>query len=304
MNPIWTIKKILLWTQEYLSNQKVTESPSLDAQILLAHTLNVDKVYLFTHYDKPLSPDETKHYKELIKRRLKGEPIAYIVGFKNWYGLDIKVTTDVLIPRPETETLIDISIAMLQILEHPKRVYDLFTGSGCIGLAIAKKYPHLEIISVDKSSKALEIAKENASHLNLDHIIFEEKDLSLVESYDELSKKYGKADLVLSNPPYLSQEEWKYISLGIQEYEPYEALVSGELGTELSRTLLDQKEKILDSGFLLMESSLTQLQSLKLDKISQFYWQNVTNLPTGYSLIEDMSYSPRFLCWRTFVEQR
>lgn len=252
----WTVGRLLTWTADYLKKQG-SASPRLDAEVLLAHAGQCERIELYTTYgDEP--DEETKTaFREMVRRRAEGTPVAYLVGYKEFYSEKFEVNQDVLIPRPETEHLIVEALDCAKSLcqDTPDRnlnVADVGTGSGVIGLTIAMQHPGARVHACDLSAKALEVAKRNANNLGLseDQVQFLESDL-LAATEPNL-----QFDLIVSNPPYISQAEYDALSPTVREHEPEMALLAGPNGDELIKRLLAQAaEKLTADGFLIFEFS-------------------------------------------------
>lgn len=224
---------------------KVSNSPALDTEILLSHVLKKDRAFLFTYPEKKLTHSQEKKFKNLIVRRKKHEPVAYIVGYKEFYGLAFFVNHDVLIPRPETEKLVEKVIAHLKTksCQLKTSICDLGTGSGCLAIALAKNLPNIQIWATDISRSALKIAKINAKmHRVSKHIKFVCSDL-----FSKIPQKI-KFDVIVANLPYLSQKQYKVAQLEIKKYEPQLALVGGKTGMEIYKKLLSQSKNHLKKG--------------------------------------------------------
>jgi len=225
----------------------------IEVQILLQTVLNVNRAYLLTHPERVLSEDEFSRYSGLLDRRLNGEPIAYILGVREFYGLDFKVTPATLIPRPDTELLVELA---LQKIPRPLagegvrqdgrryRVLDMGTGSGAIALAIAHERPEAQVVAVDASEAALLVATENAKQLQTGNVRLLHSDWFSVLA-DE------RFDLIVSNPPYIESDD-EHLSLGDVRFEPRTALASGGDGLDDIRRILGEAKKHLESGGWLM----------------------------------------------------
>ncbi len=197
-SPNWTILKLIRWTDERFAKTGLA-TPRLDAEILLAHALGMDRVGLYTHFDQPLRSDELARFKELIQRRLKREPLAYITGRREFWSLVLKVNRHVLIPRPETELLVSEGLKMLSgVTPTPAcRILDMGTGSGAVAIALAKEIPSASVVATDASGEALSVAEENArTHGVRERIEFREGDLFGPLSAGE------KFHLIVTNPLY------------------------------------------------------------------------------------------------------
>src|SRR5262245_17651547 len=208
--PVWTIGALLNWTENYFGEAKL-DSPRLDAQLLLAHTLNYSKSNLYVHWDDQPTAEQRADYRNKIKARAAGAPVAYLVGHKEFFLLDFKVTPDVLIPRPSTETLVLIALEHLKVLESP-RVLDLGTGSGCIAISLAIRQKGCHVVATDASHEALAIAKENAAkHCVTGRIDFRQGDMFAPIHAGE------KFDLIVSNPPYIPTPDIAGLSKDVRE---------------------------------------------------------------------------------------
>jgi release factor glutamine methyltransferase len=249
----WTIGRLLTWTTDYLKRQQ-SANPRLDAELLLAESCGCQRIELYTRFSEPVSEEVRTRFREMVKRRAEGTPVAYLLGRREFYSLSFAVTPDVLIPRPETEFAV---IAVLDHLKHrpaeapPPRIVDVGTGSGAIAIAVAKHAPSALITAVDVSPKALQVARSNAEA----HGVPERIDL--VES-DLLNALPAGAhfDIVVSNPPYVSRAELEQLSPEVRDHEPHLALVSGETGMEVIARLIPQAaERLSPGGWLIMEIS-------------------------------------------------
>ena len=247
----WTIRKLLMWTESFL-REKAIDTPRLDAQILLAHVLKCKRIDLYVRSEEePAEPDRAT-FKDLIKRRVDGCPVAYLVGQREFYQLVIDVNSAVLIPRPETELLVMEALRLLKGRQAP-RVLDVGTGSGCIALTIARHHSSAHITATDISPQALEMARRNAAKLGLpDRVRFLEGDLFAPVS-DEVF------DLVVSNPPYVAQGEFAGLMKEVRDYEPRLALDGGADGLAVYRRLAaNAPHHIAANGFLLLEIGASQ----------------------------------------------
>jgi len=211
--------------------QKLSDSPRLDAEVLLAHSLQKNRTWLITWPDKALADTDINQFNELIQRRISGEPVAHITGTREFWSLPLAVTTDTLIPRPDTELIIE------KILDtYPSgnniSLADLGTGNGAIALAIASERPDWKITATDQSASALEIAKQNAHKLNLDNISFK-----LGDWFEPL--KDNSFDIIVSNPPYIPMAD-PHLTQGDARFEPISALASGDDGLDDIRRITAQ----------------------------------------------------------------
>jgi len=219
-----TIGEILTLSAKYMSDQKIA-SPRLQAEELLADTLGCKRLDLYLRYDQLLEEREVTPFREKIRRRVKGEPLGYLLSETEFFHCKLDLSRDVLIPRQETEILISKAIEQLKGVNLAgKSAWDLCTGSGCLGIALKKHLPDLEVLLADLSPKALEIAKKNAQKNGVE--------LSFVEG-DLLQPLVGKkADFILCNPPYIAAGEHRLLEREVRDFEPEMALVSGPSGLE------------------------------------------------------------------------
>lgn len=250
-----TIADLLSKSAAWLKDKGCT-SPRLDAELLLAEVLGMSRVDLYVKFDQPLIPSEIDNYREFIRRRAEGEPVAYILGRAYFHNLAIKVNGSVLIPRPETEHLIEAAIVFLMEGDWPSppEVLDLCTGSGAIAIAIAKGFPEADITASDASVEALALAAENATLTGVaPRIRFVQSDL--FEDIDPVATY----DLIVANPPYISAEEWETLPRDVREFEPREALYGGLDGLDFYRLLAEQApQQLKPDGSLVLETGSTQ----------------------------------------------
>lgn len=222
----------------------------LEAQILLSESLNVSRAWMIANSEQALTSDLSGRFFALLQRRLQGEPIAYILGRREFYGLDFIVEPGVLIPRPDTETLVEA--ALQRIPEHtPARVLDLGTGSGAIAIALAMHRPQAEIIAVDYSPAALDIARKNAANLGA-------KNLRLLHSDWFAALEQARFEIIVSNPPYIADAD-PHLAQGDLRFEPASALSSGPDGLDdIRRIIRKAPEYLLSEGWLLLEHGYDQ----------------------------------------------
>jgi len=248
----WTVARLLQWTTDYLK-RRGSETPRLEAEVLLAHALGCQRIGLYTAFDQ--EPDEAARgaFRELVHRRAEGEPVAYLVGRREFYSLSFRVSRAVLVPRPETElvvvTLLDLAKPWSQ--DHAPEICDVGTGSGIIAICAAKYLSKARVTAVDSSAAALGIARANAAeHRVAERIEFFEGDLL------ESLPAERRLDFVASNPPYVSESEWASLAADVRKYEPRGALVAGPKGTEVIARLIPQAaERLRPGGYLLVEIS-------------------------------------------------
>lgn len=259
-NPEWNILRILQWAGGYLKKQGI-ESPRAAAEILLAHALGTDRVHLYTHHDQPLEKPELAVFKTLIQRRLKREPVAYIVGSKGFWSLDLGVTPAVLIPRPETERLVEAALAWLAARSPGQAadIMDLGTGSGAVVLAIACETSGHRLYASDISPEAIAVAKRNAERVGA-----AERVRFAVGDWLCALRRGPVFDLVVSNPPYVASGEWSRLQPEIVRYEPRLALDGDEDGLRCYRTIVAAAHHHLKAGgALMMEIGCDQREAVR-----------------------------------------
>ncbi|KAB8028500.1 peptide chain release factor N(5)-glutamine methyltransferase [Fluviispira multicolorata] len=270
---LWTVREILNWTTKRF-NEKELETPLLDAQLLLCKVLNFTKIQLYIEMDKPLNEQEKSQFRTLVKRRLSGEPVAYILNEKYWHNLKLFVDKRVLIPRPETESILDF-ILQNKKNSDPKIILDLCTGSGCLAIALAKEFPNAQVIGVDISNDALAVAKINAELNSVNNIEWLNADVSHIKVFQELKSKYNGFDIIVANPPYVTENEWLKLTPTVKEFEPKLALVALDEGLIIGFSILKNIEdfSLLSShAIFAMEMADKQPQKLKseITKIIQY----------------------------------
>ncbi|MGC2322118.1 MAG: peptide chain release factor N(5)-glutamine methyltransferase [Terriglobales bacterium] len=222
-------------------------SPRMNAETLLMFVLNSDRAYLYAHPEYEINADEQARYDDAIAERSTGKPAQYITGHQEFWGMDLIVSPAVLIPRPETEHVIETVLELARAMQAP-RIIDLGTGSGCIALALAAELPWARVEAVDISSAALEVARANGHRLQLDHrVIFSQRDLLAGASA-------ATYDFIVSNPPYVPESEPEKAQREVREFEPKVAVFAGESGLEVYRRLVPQaREALKPGGWLVVE---------------------------------------------------
>ncbi len=237
-NKTWRIIDIINWGEKYLKD-RFFDNPRNEIEILLLHLIGGKKIDLYLDFEKIIKPEDLIILRGWIKRRLNREPIQYIIGHSEFYGRRFIVNQHVMIPRPETETIIGISIDAISKKNNPV-IVDVGTGSGCIGITLALEIPHSKIFAIDISEEALSIAKKNAELYNLKNIEFIKMDF--------LSQNINhNVDLLVSNPPYIPQKEISSLMSDVKEYEPMMALTDKSNGLvfyqKLSKIIPDVVKK-------------------------------------------------------------
>lgn len=251
---IWTIGRILKWTEQYFKDKGI-ESPRLDAEVLLAHVLEKQRIYLYVHFDEPLQPGELAAYREMIKKRVLRVPVAQILGEKEFMGLTFKVTADTLVPRPDTEILVQAAVDRLRAMagEEPLRFADIGTGSGAICLSVLHYLAGTVADTVDISPAARAVAEENAASLGLaDRVTFHTGDL--------LQPLSGISFVaILSNPPYIPEADIAKLAPEVCLKEPHTALSGGQDGLDFYRRLAEEAPAMLvPGGFTAFEVGIHQ----------------------------------------------
>ena len=244
---VWTVGRLLTWTTDWLGTEG-SESPRLDAEVLLAHVRGCQRILLYTAFDTPVADAERARFRELVKRRGEGEPVAYLVGSREFFSLPFTVSPAVLVPRPETEGLVVRTIDLCKPLAAP-RIIDVGTGSGAIVVTLAKHLPKARLAATDVSTAALEVARDNAvRHGVADRIEFLECDL-LADP-----QAAGPWDVIVSNPPYVRDDEFESLPRDVRLHEPKGALVAGPTGVEVvTRLAATAAERLAPGGWLIVE---------------------------------------------------
>ncbi|MCK4753184.1 MAG: peptide chain release factor N(5)-glutamine methyltransferase [Planctomycetes bacterium] len=257
----WTIQKLLNWTTEHFT-EKGIDSPRLSAELLLSHILELKRIELYTQYDKSVAKPQLDKLHDLVKRAGQSEPVAYLVGKTEFYSLELDITQDCLIPRPETELLVERAIEFLRTRSDKQFVCDLCTGSGCIAVAIAKNYPAANIIATDICDAALSVAECNVEK----HQLKERIKLLCGDLFDPVIPQLdvGKFDLIICNPPYVSAVEFEKLDKNVKDYEPKSALYAGTDGLDIYRRICKKAGDFLKPGAALMlEIGYAQGQAVK-----------------------------------------
>ncbi len=246
---IWTVGRLLTWTADFLRG-KGADSPRLDAEVLLAHARGCQRIELYTAFEEEPTETVRTAFRELVGRRAKGTPVAYLVGRREFFSLMFEVTPDVLIPRPETESLVVRAIDLAKSLQTESlQIADVGTGSGIIAITVAKHVKHCHVTAIDISPVVLEVAKRNAAK----HGVAERIDFVKSDLFAALPSEV-KFDLVLSNPPYVATSELAGLALDVRDHEPHLALDGGKSGIEVIERLIPQAvERLNAGGWLLME---------------------------------------------------
>jgi len=258
----------------------ITTEPRRDAELLLLHIIRRDRAFLLTHQNDEITPEQQSQYDEWLRRRAAHEPIQYIVGEQEFFGLTFAVTPDVLIPRPETEHLVETLLERVPH-EQPLRFADVGTGSGAIAIALAYALPQARVTALDISKGALAVARKNAeTHHVADRVRFLPSDLLTAVAGEQF-------DAIVSNPPYVAEADRESLEPQVRDYEPATALYAGSSGLDIYQRLIPQAHQCLKpGGWLLMEIGIGQRNALAQLLAG---WDNV-------SFIEDLQRIPRVAC--------
>jgi release factor glutamine methyltransferase len=238
----WTIASLVKWAVEDFRARSI-ENPRLDAELIVAHALGIDRTRVIIDGNRPLEGAELATLRELVKRRRAHEPIAYLRGFREFYGLEFEVDRRVLIPRPDTEALVDVVLSRSQHVSLSMRMLDLCTGSGCVAVAAARQRPTSKVVATDLSPDALAVARANALRLGAYNVAFTESDL--------FANVKGAFDVIAANPPYIATAEIAGLMPDVRDFEPTLALDGGADGLDLVRRIVDAAPNHLVAGGLL-----------------------------------------------------
>lgn len=256
MDEVWTVKKVLDWTMGHLK-QHGSESARLDAEILLAHARGCRRIQLYTEHDAPLTPDEREKMRGLVKRRAMLEPVAYLVGFREFFGIDFDVEPGVLIPRPDTESLVVTALEIANEIESAQ-ILDVCTGTGCIPLAIAANCPTAVLTAIEIDENVCEITQRNIEkHDMASRVTLLQGDLFGPLPADALF------DVITANPPYVTDAEMDTLQTDVKRYEPQLALRGGPDGLNLVRRLINESgARLVPGGALLLEIGEKQSEAV------------------------------------------
>lgn len=257
----WTIFDVVKWTTAFFKQHDI-EGSRIDAEVLLANVLKSSRIDLYLHYDKPLTDEELRHYKRLIRRRIKREPVAYILGQKEFWSLCFNVSKDVLIPRPETECVVETVLKIVRDLNRlkPLRILELGTGSGAIMIALASELPTNTFVATDLSLNAINVAKQNEKALLPDKRI----NWMVGDWFEPVKHNHVNFDLIVGNPPYIRQDVIAKLEPEIFLFEPMFALDGGVDGLGSYRKIIPEAAKRLSpGGYLILEIGFDQKESVE-----------------------------------------
>ncbi len=289
MGNTWTIKDLLKVSADYLK-EKLIDSPRLTAEVLLTHQLRTNRVNLYLNLDQPLNESEVSGYRELIRRRIQREPLQYITGVQEFWSLNFMVDSRVLIPRPETELLVEQAIALFQTTpeqdRHHINILDIGTGSGALAVTLAKEIKSSRIWATDISPEAIELARLNAEkHKVSDRIEFKEGNLLQAQKDQELT-----FDIIVSNPPYVSVEEYNGLPPEVRDYAPRLALDGRKGGMYYIQKIIEDCPIFLNpGGWVLLEMAPMQTEEAI---------KHIGTLDTFHEItrIKDYSHQYRIVC--------
>ncbi len=245
----WNIKELLVWTTRYFAGRGM-DNPRLEAELLLAHILEQERVQLYAHYDRPVNQRERQGFKELIQRRVRGEPAAYIVGYQEFMSLKFQVNPSVLIPRPDTETIVENIVDLYR--GQSIHICDVGTGSGAIAVSLAYYLPLSRVAATDISAQALATAQLNADFHQVEIEFYQGDLLAPLSDCPPL-------DVIVANLPYIPFDEYTTLDPGVRDFEPVQALLAPGDGLDLYRRLLPQAlDKLRSGGYLFAEIACHQ----------------------------------------------
>ncbi|MBN1361957.1 MAG: peptide chain release factor N(5)-glutamine methyltransferase [Sedimentisphaerales bacterium] len=252
----WTIQRLLTWITDYLTKNDV-DAPRLSAELLLSHVLGLKRIELYTQFDRVVNKEHLDRLHDLVRRASRHEPVAYLIGRTEFYSIEMEVTPDCLIPRPETELLVQRAIEFLRTRSGPQHACDLCTGCGCIAVAVAKGFPDAKVTATDISDKALAVAARNVEK----HQIQDRVELLCGDLFEPLVPHLDVTqwDLITCNPPYVSAAEYEKLDKNVKDYEPRLALWAGADGLDVYRRICASIDRFLKpGGALLLEIGYAQ----------------------------------------------
>jgi release factor glutamine methyltransferase len=245
MPATWTIGSLVKWATDDFRARGI-ESPRLDAEVLVAHALKIDRTRVIIESLRELTPNELTMLRDLVKRRRTHEPIAYLRGYREFYGRPFRVDPRVLIPRPDTEALVDAAVSRSERVSLSMRLLDLCTGSGCVAITMARQRPTSQVLATDLSAEALEVARENAYRLGAYNVGFVLSDL-----FTGIPPGTRRFDVITANPPYIPSADLAGLMSDVRDFEPMLALDGGEDGLVLIRKIIGQAPLHLEKGGVL-----------------------------------------------------
>ncbi|HWU42449.1 MAG TPA: peptide chain release factor N(5)-glutamine methyltransferase [Bdellovibrio sp.] len=260
------LKEVLDKTTAFFKEKKI-ETPRLDAELLFAHALKLERIQLYLKFDQPLQESELETLRGFVRRRAQGEPVAYILGYRDFFGYRFEVDASTLVPRPETEILVEEVLKWASNKEEAFNIVDLGTGTGCIGLSLLKNLPHAQLLAVDSSEKALEVAQRNAVTLEVSErahfLLADAGNVDLVMSKLKEFMKSDKLDVLVSNPPYIAKDDLN-VEENVKKFEPTTALFADDEGLALlKKWSTSYSRHLAQKSLMLMEMGWTQGPAMK-----------------------------------------
>jgi len=281
----WTVARLLAWTRDYLERSGI-ESPRLCAELLLAHAMKCERIRLYTRHDRVPGEDVLQTFRESVKQAAAGRPIAYLTGAKEFFSLTFEVTPDVLIPRPETEVLVERTIELVRNSAGALcSLLDLGTGSGCVIVSLAKHLPDTQLFASDISEPALQVARRNAErHGVSEHIEFRVGDL--FDAWAQHATESGEPaaapprfDVVVCNPPYVAEADAASLPIDVREHEPRVALLAGPDGLSVLRRVIAEAPGWLNrGGHVLLEVAFDQAAAVRA-LLDESVWDAIVTYP-------------------------
>ncbi|MBF0621099.1 MAG: peptide chain release factor N(5)-glutamine methyltransferase [Magnetococcales bacterium] len=257
-NSVWTVRRMMQWSTQWLGEKEI-ENPRLDTELLLSHSLGIRRLDLFLDMDRPLIAEELAAFKTLIKRRVAREPVAYITESKGFWTLDLTVKSGVLIPRPETELVVDTILKTITQRDTVLRILEIGVGTGAIILSLLKELPEAEGVGVDISEQAIACCTENAENLGLDKRL----KLHHGDLFEPLNASQQRYDILVSNPPYVLDSELEGLEPEVRQWEPKTALLGGAEGLDIYKRLLaDAVDYLNEHGKIAVEIGCTQAEAV------------------------------------------
>jgi len=277
---IWTVIDIIKWGTEYLASKGV-ESPRLNCELMICYVLKTNRLGVYTNFEKPLSKPELELLRSCFSRRAVREPIQYITGTVNFMGYELMVNKNVLIPRPETEELVDLCLKNITP-RAKQRILDIGSGSGCIAIALADRHPDAEVISIDIDAGAISIAEKNAKSHNLENVQFKLLDILSADL-----SSIGTFDIIISNPPYISNADYELLEPELRVYEPKISLTDFSDGLTFYRLYASIYKSLLnENGKFFLELGFGQGNEVKM---------LFENMRYQVEIFKDMSGIERFI---------
>lgn len=283
----WTVARLLQWTRGFFERNRI-ESPRLCAEILLAHALGCERIELYTRYESIPDEDRLAAFREIVRQAAAGKPVAYLTGVKEFFSLSFEVTPDVLIPRPETEVLVERTIHLIRRgLSRRPAILDLCTGSGCVAISLAKNLPEVDLFASDLSEKAIEVAGRNAARHDVTaRIEFRQGDLLAPWKPDR------RFDVIVCNPPYVALRDKANLPVNVREYEPALALFGGEDGCDFLRRLaVEIPASLVPDGHFLMEIAYDQADAARA-VLEEAGWRDILAYRDGLGIQRVMHSRP------------